>query len=469
MDLLRYIGESTSYEKKEKLEINKPKSWLKTVSAFANEKGGVIIFGISDKDELIGLVDYKQDSEIISNMIKTKMDPVPKVRLENYEEKGKYFILLHVGMGKETPYYVVDGGNRASYIRVGNQSVVATSIDLKNLVLKGINTTFDILSTDIKVGGTTFNKLKNEYEKATNTKFEEKDLLSFGLITEDGYLTYAGALLADDYLVYQSRIFCTRWNGLTKSNGLIEALDDKEFEGNILFLLERAVNFVNLNTKKMWKKGDMYREEYPEYPARAVKETIVNALIHRDYSVVGSEVHVDIFDDRIEISSPGGMYDGTFIQDVNIYNISSRRRNPILADIFGRMQLMERRGSGLKKIVESYEDEQNYNEALRPQFMSTRSIFCTILKNLNYLRIRQTKIKNDEHNGTDKNLKAKKENRLSRIMDIVSVNQSISKAELAKKLNVAESTIKRDILKLRKEGKINYLGSSKKGRWIKED
>lgn len=131
MNLSKYIGEATSYDKKEKVEINKSKSWLKSVSAFANGCGGILIFGISDADELIGLKDYKNDAEIISEIIKTKMDPIPKIKLENYNENGKYFIILHIEAGSETPYYIVDSGNRSSYVRVGNQSVVATSIDFK--------------------------------------------------------------------------------------------------------------------------------------------------------------------------------------------------------------------------------------------------------------------------------------------------------------------------------------------------
>lgn len=79
----------------------------------------------------------------------------------------------------------------------------------------------------------------------------------------------------------------------------------------------------------MWRKGPVYRVEYPEYPNRAVQEAIVNALIHRDYTIIGSEVHIDIYDDRLEVYSPGGMYDGTFIQDIDLYNIASIRRNPV--------------------------------------------------------------------------------------------------------------------------------------------
>lgn len=93
----------------------------------------------------------------------------------------------------------------------------------------------------------------------------------------------------------------------------MDALDDKEFEGNIIYLLEASMDFIKRNSKKMWRKGEKYRLEYPEYPKRAVREALVNVLIHRDYSIIGSEVHVDIYDDRLEIFSPGGMFDGIFI------------------------------------------------------------------------------------------------------------------------------------------------------------
>lgn len=97
------------------------------------------------------------------------------------------------------------------------------------------------------------------------------------------------------------------------------------------------------------EKGNESRIEMPDYPERAIQEVLVNAIIHRDYAVIGSEIHIDIYDDRIEIYSPGGMFDGSFIQEQNIMEISSLRRNPIIADLFNRIHLMERRGSGLKK------------------------------------------------------------------------------------------------------------------------
>ena len=466
------IGESSQYEKKEKLERNKPKSWLKSVSAFANTSGGTIVFGLSDDDELIGLDNYKEDSGLISEMLKAKMDPIPGIQLENIMENGKYFIILKIEEGSETPYYVLDGGNKTAYIRVGNQSVSASVMDLKNLVLKGINQTFDTLPTKNKIEDTTFNKLRIEYNRRTNKEFISTDLVSFGLATNDRRLTYAGALFSDDYLVYQSRIFCTRWNGLTMTSGRMEALDDKEFEGNLLFLLENALNFVKVNTKKMWRKGPVYREEYPEYPERAVQEAIVNALIHRDYSVIGSEVHIDIYDDRLEIYSPGGMYDGTLVQNLDPFNVSSSRRNPVLADIFGRMDLMERRCSGLKKIIESYEFEKNYKEDLKPEFRSTESSFLVILKNMNY------NIKDEGLNeglnkglneGLNKGLNQEKNiegiGRQENILEIIDKNPKTTVSELSEMLGVSVSTTERELSRLKNEGLIKREGSRKTGEW----
>ena len=241
----------------------------------------------------------------------------------------------------------------------------------------------------------------------------------------------------------------------------MDALDDQEFEGNIIYLLKASMDFVKRNSKKMWKKGPIYRVEYPEYPERAVQEAIVNALIHRDYTVIGSEVHLDIYDDRMEIYSPGGMYDGTFVQNVDPYNVSSSRRNPVLADLFARMDLMERRGSGLRKIIEAYESCENYKIELKPEFRSTESAFFTVLKNLNYDTKNDTK--NDTQNDTQK---LKPKDRQEKIIHIMKDKKNITALELSDILSVSIITIKRDLKKLTDENIIEYIGSSKDGYWI---
>ena len=138
------------------------------------------------------------------------------------------------------------------------------------------------------------------------------------------------------------------------------------------------------NMKTRWKKTANSRIEMHDYCERSVFEALVNALIHRDYLILGSEVHIDIYDDRLTITSPGGMADGTRIQERDISNISSTRRNPVLANIFGRLGYMERQGSGFKKITESYRAAHNYRDELEPKFYSDASSFQVTLYNLNY-------------------------------------------------------------------------------------
>ena len=195
-----------------------------------------------------------------------------------------------------------------------------------------------------------------------------------------------------------------------------------------------------------------------------MQEALVNALIHRDYSVVGSEVHVDIYDDRLEIYSPGGMYDGTFVQDLNPLNVSSTRRNPIIADVFARMDLMERRGSGLRKIIEAYESEENYKKELKPEFKSTESSFTTILKNLNYAP--QSVTQNVTQNVTQSvGQKLKPSDRREKILEIIKNNPKITANDLSKQFNVTDRTIKRDLKVLTDKKIIKYVGSAKDGHW----
>jgi ATP-dependent DNA helicase RecG len=127
-----------------------------------------------------------------------------------------------------------------------------------------------------------------------------------------------------------------------------------------------------------------HRINKPDYSDRAVFEALANALMHRDYNVIGSEVHVDMFADCLEISSPGGMADGTLIQECEIEDILSTRRNPIIAEIFHRLDYVERRGSGLKKIRLETSYLHGYTEEYAPKFKSTPTSFRVIFMNMNY-------------------------------------------------------------------------------------
>lgn len=465
MKLEQLIGEATEYDKKVMLEVKKPKSWLKSVSAFANGVGGVLIFGIADDDSVVGIDDVKKAMEVISEQIKVKMDPTPEVLLKAHLVDGKEIVTLEVYRGEETPYYYVGEGNYTAYVRIGNESVMATATDLKRLVLRGKNRTYDSLVTDYSFDDYSFSKLKAAYYKKTKKSMEMKDFESFGIVDKNGMLTNAGALLADESPIYCSRLFCTRWNGIDKASGVIDALDDEEYTGSLILLLEEGMNFARRNSKKMWKKESDRRVEYPEYPERSIFEGLVNGLVHRDYLDMGSEVHIDIFDDRLEIYSPGGMYDGTLIQDRDIDNVPSKRRNPVVADIFSRLDYMERRGSGFKKIMQAYEVEPNYTEDKRPVFYSNATEFRVILKNLNFT----DEVLNEKNEVLDEVLNEVLDSGRTemeiKVIKAILFSPRIKQKELAEQVGTSVSTIQRTIKELVKEGKIVRVNGKRDGYW----
>lgn len=382
--IFNLIAEATDCDFKEAVETKKPKSWLKSVSAFANGIGGSLFFGIADNKDVVGLIDPQKDAENISSLIRDRISPIPEVNLIPVEENGKKVLVLKVSSGRNTPYYYSADGVKQAFVRVGNSSLPASDHILKELVLKGSNKTFDSLPTDHKKDEYSFTLLEATYRDRTHIPFSENDYRSFGLVNADGYLTNAGMLLTDQHSVYNSRVFCTRWNGLEKTSIFDDAVDDKEFEGNLIYLLNNARDFIKNNSKVRFVKKATERVDKPDYAERAVTEALVNALIHRDYVVMGKEIHIDMYDDRVEIVSPGGMYEGKAVQERDIENIASARRNPIIADLFHRMRYMERRGSGLKKILISTADLPGYTDDYKPEFFSTDTDFVVVLKNVNY-------------------------------------------------------------------------------------
>ncbi|WP_313017708.1 ATP-binding protein [Acetoanaerobium noterae] len=395
MNITDLIGESTEYDKKQALEVRKPKSWCKSVSAFAD-------------------------------------------------------------------------GSLTAFYRVGNQSVPATPSKLIELVLKGSATSYDSLKSKYSFNNMSFTKLKSTYHQKTGNQFDESDFESFGIIDSEKNLTNAGALLADESPIKHSRLFCTRWNGLDKAPGIVDALDDKEYSGGLINLLQDGTDFVINNSKKIWRKTSDGRVEMPDYPERAVLEGIVNALIHRNYLEVGSEVHIDMFDDRVEIYSPGGMYDGTKVQERDLLHVPSRRRNPIIADIFNRLKFMDRRGSGFKKILGDYRMHPLYNSSKDPMFNSDNDSFLLVLKNMNYDSSSYKK-SGDKKSGDKKaaiKTTTKTLSQYEKILNYMEKDKEYGIQEFCELLQLKESRT-REILKglLDYENKIEAVGLKKNRKY----
>ena len=454
MELNTLIAECTAYDFKVMLEEKKPKSWLKSVSAFANGLGGSIFFGIDNDGIVKGLEDVQHVCEAISSKIRDYMDPLPEVEMIPHAIDGLHILQLEVNSGHYTPYYYVGDGQRIAFVRIGDESVPATAEQMVRLVLKGSNKTYDSLHTDYKSEDYAFTILANTFKDRTKQEWDKKYLLSFGLVTVAGTLTNAGALFADDCPLWQSRLYCTRWDGTEKG----DAINDAEFTGNVLMLLREAMNFVKSNTKRGWEKLPDGRKNKPEYAERAVLETMVNHFIHRDYTVMGSEVHLDIYDDRLTVTSPGGMYNGMLIQDLDIAYVSSERRNPILANVMAQLDYMEKRGSGLTRICNETKALDGYKDELKPVFKSTPAQFQTII-------FASSDTPNvGDHVGDVSEMKLTE--RQQKILNLIRESPTTTGKQMSETLSVSQRTIERDLSALQKSGILKHEGKDNDGKWV---
>ena len=488
----RLIAECTSYDFKEMLERKKVKSWLKSVSAFANTEGGSLFYGVNDEGEIVGLKNVQADADFISEMIKARLDPVPEVQLISIEHEGRILLEVKVKAGVLTPYYYYQDGTRTAFVRVGNESVECNSQQLLSLVLKGTHMTWDSLPTQVDARKHSFIILANTFREQTHQEWNDKYLESFGLVTSDGKLTNAGLLFVDNCTVFQSRIFCTRWTGLYKD----DAISSVEHRANLVLLLKYGMDFIKNYTMSGWVKMPNYRLNLPDYSDRAIFEGLVNHLIHRDYTVMGGEVHIDIYDDRVELVSPGAMLDGTQIQDRDIYNVPSIRRNPVIADMFTQLDYMEKRGSGLRKMRELTEKLPNFLPGKEPLYKTEASSFFTTFYNLNWGengrisveevadRVNSTLKKYPVNEGaserkfgvneksSEKRFGVKGEDaskRVSRtgqkIIDLVISDSSITAEAMSIKIGVSKRAVEKNIKELRERGILVHEGSDKAGYW----
>ena len=223
-------------------------------------------------------------------------------------------------------------------------------------------------------------------------------------------------------------------------------------------LLREAMNFMKSNTKKGWEKLPDGRKNKPEYAERAILEAMVNHFIHRDYTVIGGEVHLDIYDDRLTVTSPGGMYNGMLIQNLDIADVSSERRNPILANVMAQLDYMEKRGSGLTRICNETKALEGYRDELKPVFKSTPTQFQTII-------FASTGTPNvGDHDGDVSETKLSERQR--KILNLIKDSPTISGRQMSEILSVSQRTIERDLSTLQKNGFLKREGKDNNGVWV---
>ena len=394
-------------------------------------------------------------SDFLSEVINKRIKPTPNYILSPIKENGKVIISVKVYSGAATPYYYDYDGLKEAFIRSGNEIIVAPNHILNELILKGNNQTYDSIITRYRKSDYSFLIFEAAFFDITKNRITHEDYRSLNLVDKNGFLTNAGVLLADQNIYRHSRIFCTHWNRINKTSLLGEAIDDKEISGCIINQLYSAIDFIKSNYKNQWKKSGIIRVENPDYHIDALREAIINAIIHREYTRLGVEISIDIYENRIEVTSPGGMITGKTIDKSIDKIIASERRNPVIADIFSRMKFMERRGSGLKKITEKtnllFGDNDNHVE-----FYSDNDYFKVIIHNANY--------KNKELFNENSPIKLSKTE--NDIINLIIKDEHITRQNISIILKKDISTIKKAITRLKKVGYVYREGSKKNGKWI---
>lgn len=340
------------------------------VVAFANTDGGKIYIGINDDGSVCGIKETDATMLRITNMIRDVVRPDVTMFTECTLEEidGHSVVVVTVQRGTARPYYLSGKGVRPEgvYIRQGASSVPASETAILNMIKETSGDCYeDARSVNQQL---TFETAGNYFAKY-NLPFGDQQKRSLNIVGADGTYTNLGMLLSDQCI---HTIKLAVFDGSKKS----VFRDRKELSGSLLTQLEDAYAYIDQFNRTRAEFEGLERIDKRDYPNEALREALLNAITHRDYSFSGSTL-ISIFDDRIEFVTIGGLVRGLTFDDIMLG--VSALRNQKLANVFYRLQLIEAYGTGILKINESYADY-----AVKPQFEVTDNAFKITLPNINY-------------------------------------------------------------------------------------
>lgn len=317
----------------------------KEIVAFANSNGGTIYIGIEDDGTVVGVKDADEVSLKVLNMIRDAIKPDISMftfcEISNIENKN--VVTLSVQRGTTRPYYIAEKGLKPSgvFVRQGSASVPASEDAIRQMIKETDGEKYEEMrSLNQEL---TFEETMISFKKQ-NLSFHKTQMKTLGILNTDDVYTNLGLLLSDQC---PSTIKIAIFSGNTKS----EFKDRREFSGSLLKQLNHVYEFIDIHNKTKATFSGLERIDKRDYPEEAIREALLNSLVHRDYSYSGSTL-INIYNNRMEFVSIGGLVKGITINDIMLG--ISQPRNDKLAAIFYRLKLIEAYGTGIIKIMDSY-------------------------------------------------------------------------------------------------------------------
>ena len=381
------IAENEQIECKARLDGTNILGWLKTVDGFANAKGGLLFLGVEDKiGELLGfeLKDVDGEKLYFYHALREHFDVLPEVAIDvvpyGENEKRRYLLKIHVMESSAKPLILSWQGMPCVFKRRDGYTSAATAEELIQMSTQNTVIQFDQGLTDVIFKMEDFKTLSHFYEERLGTPLTEKKLASIGFFDESRRLHNGALLFKDDYDGKASSVVCSIYEGLTRGDDKV--LASNKFQGNLIDCFNYMFNFVLLQMNKGFIKKDTYRVDFDAFPRRSVFESLINALAHRDYFIHGSDIFVDLFKNRLVISSPGSIFkDGSNKTTYQLDKLLSCRRNTLISNVFVLCNAMEAKGTGFEKILEDY---KNGDDRHKPFIRSNATQFSITLPDLTY-------------------------------------------------------------------------------------
>ncbi len=423
-----------------KKSVSELKDALKSVSAILNKhKKGIVYFNVSPNGVPVKNDVSEKTLRKISQTISDKIEPkiYPHISVVNIKSIDVIKVQFE---GHQTPY----SAEGRYYIRVADEDKQMSQAQLRQFILKNKDLRWDsIPNAGFNIKDIDANKVKN-FCKLADIKFSSsKNVLeNVNLIKNGELLNGAIILFGKNPIKYfqNVKLMCSVFG----TNNTATIIDQKEYEGDIFYLIETAVKYILQNIHIGMKIDGLYRNDIPEINSEALREAVINSFLHRDY-FDPDFVSVLIFKNRVEIRNPGKLFGGITIKDILTKNIS-RRRNEVIADILSRAHYGERKGHGIA-LIKELEPEAKFEqigdifitEFIRPTYNISKDLIERLVEGL---------VENQK-----------------KIVLYIWENPKISKRELSEKLGVSTTTIDKNIEKLKKIKILERIGPDKGGRW----